>query len=324
MVAPIGQAVDILPNLQVGEEEMHTQVLDDEEIPGRILFRFETSLENAGPGEFRIETTGVPVKGADLFQVEQVIQQEGGGSRRVPTPGFSWNPSINMMEVKGWVDYRIRELLPGDAVGNVLKRGAKEQVNITSTRVFDGTIPGAPPGPFRLTAGGGVQGISVGYTDIYPTFLELQWIDITGLPSGEYWLEVAVDPANHALEADENNNETRIKVTFVLPDEDGDGLLDDKEGELGTDPALKDTDEDDFWDRIEVEFGSDPLVKTDTPSTGIPGDVYPDEAVNIIDVQAIINVILFGGMGMPTDVDGDVDTDIMDLNDVVNIILFGS
>jgi len=42
-------------------------------------------------------------------------------------------------------------------------------------------------------------------------------------------------------------------------DSDQDGLTDDEEAELGTDPYLKDTDADSYWDSWELDEGTDPL-----------------------------------------------------------------
>ena len=49
-------------------------------------------------------------------------------------------------------------------------------------------------------------------------------------------------------------------------DDDNDGLSDDQEGVLGTNPLLADTDGDDFDDGVEVAAGTDPLDDGDFPS----------------------------------------------------------
>ena len=57
-----------------------------------------------------------------------------------------------------------------------------------------------------------------------------------------------------------------IQVSFeLLPDSDGDGLADDVEASLGTNPGLADTDGDGFDDGVEVTLGSDPLVLANVP-----------------------------------------------------------
>lgn len=58
------------------------------------------------------------------------------------------------------------------------------------------------------------MGISVGYADKYQIGYPNQWIDVTGLTAGQYWLEVIADPDNHIRESDETNNTTRVKITL--------------------------------------------------------------------------------------------------------------
>jgi hypothetical protein len=58
------------------------------------------------------------------------------------------------------------------------------------------------------------QGIQAGWADIYSANLSGQWIDITGLPAGNYILEVTIDPLNIIDELDETNNTARVNVTI--------------------------------------------------------------------------------------------------------------
>ena len=60
-------------------------------------------------------------------------------------------------------------------------------------------------------------GISVGYADLYPAGIPKQRIDVTGLPSGQYWLEVVVDPNGLVMETDKNNNAEQILVNLTIP-----------------------------------------------------------------------------------------------------------
>ncbi len=51
-------------------------------------------------------------------------------------------------------------------------------------------------------------------------------------------------------------------------DSDGDGLMDDEEEELGTDPDLADSDGDGFDDGVELEENTDPVDAEDCPYAG--------------------------------------------------------
>ncbi|MGB7325158.1 MAG: lysyl oxidase family protein, partial [Rubripirellula sp.] len=62
---------------------------------------------------------------------------------------------------------------------------------------------------------GNVQGISTGYSDVYSASLDDQWIDITNVSDGQYWLQITTDPENDIQETDETNNTERVSVTLV-------------------------------------------------------------------------------------------------------------
>ncbi len=57
----------------------------------------------------------------------------------------------------------------------------------------------------------------------------------------------------------------------TLEDAEGDGLINIREQELGTDPLVTDSDKDTLWDSYEVSIGSNPLLK-DTDSDGLDDD----------------------------------------------------
>lgn len=58
------------------------------------------------------------------------------------------------------------------------------------------------------------QGIQAGWGDIYDKTLDCQFIDITGVPAGEYLLQIAVNPDNVLVEANYNNNMTLVPVSI--------------------------------------------------------------------------------------------------------------
>jgi len=82
-------------------------------------------------------------------------------------------------------------------------------------------------------------------------------VDVTGLLSGEYWLEAEIDVGGNIMESDTTNNLTRIKVQVNMPDADGDGLSDSFEQNIGLDPNRADSDGDGLNDEGEVGFDGD-------------------------------------------------------------------
>lgn len=84
-----------------------------------------------------------------------------------------------------------------------------------------------------------VQGISVGWTDVYGEHLDGMWIDVPpGTCNGDYWIVGQVDPNNNFLEFNEGNNWTAIPFTLTkqVPGNEGpvevlaDGALTQCEG----------------------------------------------------------------------------------------------
>jgi hypothetical protein len=69
------------------------------------------------------------------------------------------------------------------------------------------------------------QGIQRGWDDFYWANLACQFIDITGLPGGEYTLELEVDPDNRLHESNKNNN--IIRLPTVIPEPCGEPVAND-------------------------------------------------------------------------------------------------
>lgn len=58
------------------------------------------------------------------------------------------------------------------------------------------------------------QGITVGWQDVYRARLDCQWLDVTGIPPGDYLLFVAVDAGGKIKEEREDNNTGMAFVTI--------------------------------------------------------------------------------------------------------------
>jgi len=58
------------------------------------------------------------------------------------------------------------------------------------------------------------QGIQKGWGDVYDSSLDGQWIDITGVPDGNYTLEMEVNPQHILPESDYGNNITRVPIAL--------------------------------------------------------------------------------------------------------------
>jgi len=102
----------------------------------------------------------------------------------------------------GFAAYRLLNL-----DGELVAVGKKASFCIEDVRAWD------PKAPVRRTVFTcDYQGLHMGWADIYDSGLPGQWVDITGVPPGEYVLEVIVNSEGFIPEANYENNATRVRV----------------------------------------------------------------------------------------------------------------
>ena len=71
-----------------------------------------------------------------------------------------------------------------------------------------------PSAPSSLKYFGNNNGIQAGWADVYTQDLDCQFIDITGVPAGEYYLQITVNPDGLLAEADLQNNTAYVPITI--------------------------------------------------------------------------------------------------------------
>jgi len=189
--------------------------LDSSEQPGHVLLRLSTAIPNQGAGP--IELIGGESHDDGTQDVYQRIYYDDGSYEDVLAGVFVFHPEHNHIHFEGYAEYRLREVTKGGGVGDVVGTGNKVSFCLIDVLTYNRRLPGYPRFPQYLTCGDNKQGISVGWSDVYDKSLPDQWIDVTSVPDGVYWLEVEVDPDNRLIELDESNNVTRIKILLNKP-----------------------------------------------------------------------------------------------------------
>jgi hypothetical protein len=201
---------DLLPDIVVDEQRLYDNRISIES--GRKLLRLSNGTANVGKGKFHI--FGGLDNGDGTQQIIQRVFRDDGTSYDRLAGQFVYHPTHSHIHVEGWAAYRLREILPGDGVGDIVAAGEKTSFCILDLGIYDSSLPGfSPAGEYR-SCSSTVQGLSIGWIDVYSSGLDGQSIDITGLPDGDYWLESVVDPDDVFLEEDETNNTARIRVTI--------------------------------------------------------------------------------------------------------------
>ncbi len=206
-----GGATQLLPDIisvaSQADQYMYGWTLDQTQIPGRTLLRVTTATANVGSGKLELRgSTSNPAVYQRVFNLNGTYSDRLAGT-------FTFHPTHGHLHFDGWLQFHLRAVTAENGVGGIVATGDKTSFAIIDLDAHDLSLPGAPTS--SVYSGGLVQGISVGWRDIYSRTLDDQWIDVTNVPPGAYWLESVVDPDNRVLESDETNNTTRILITYA-------------------------------------------------------------------------------------------------------------
>ena len=214
--APPGLITALLPDILTRTNELYDHDIVTNITPGRTHLRFSNGTANIGQG--RLYLYGVlPDNGDGTQDVRQRIWQSDSSYYDRDAGAFEYHATHQHIHLQDWAVYRLRAVTGGGGVGAVLVEGDKTSFCILDLIVHDNTLPGAPPSGVFTSCTSTVQGLSIGWADVYHKDLPGQNLDITGIPPGQYWLESESDPLDHILEKDETNNIARILVTIGNP-----------------------------------------------------------------------------------------------------------
>ena len=165
-------------------------------------------------------------------------------------PLFEFDPCHGHYHFSGFAEYRLFNDCGQVAVS------AKRAFCLADYGRFD---TNASPLPKYTCAN---QGIQAGWYDVYSSNTPCQWIDITGLPPGDYTLQVEVNPQHLLTESDYSNNTTNIPVVIPLLDDNTNGMGDDWETLYGVSDPDADADNDGMSNLQEYHSGTDPTNST--------------------------------------------------------------
>ncbi len=227
-LASPSQAVPLLPDLvSYASEEleyMYGGEFDLSDTPGRVFYRFDVAIANFGEGPFQVlHETDLAAETQDIYQ--QVFDSAGGLTTTLMGTFDYQDPPFGRMALASLARYNLREVTADEGVGPVVATFDKTSHAVVDSTAIDLSLPGAPPTPAYRSGFANPLGVSIGYADLYGRTIPEQRIDVTGVPSGQYWLEVVIDPLEYVQETDDTNNTTRILVDLDIPttgDYDGD------------------------------------------------------------------------------------------------------
>lgn len=206
----------LLPDLVAMEDDFETNYIDLSEQPGRALYRFGTAVANTGDGA--LEIWGGEASGETQEVLQRVYEPNGEFHDRL-AGSFVYHAAHGHVHLEGFAEFHLRTVEDDGSVGPIAASGGKNSFCLLN---ISHPFPELTETSHRPHGRGGnecdtIQGISVGHADIYSAGLEGQWIDITELEDGDYYLEVVADPDGVLLETDETNNVYHAVVAVDNP-----------------------------------------------------------------------------------------------------------
>ena len=206
---------DLVPLADVGNNWVYGWYLDQSTDPNKVLLRLSTTVANLGDGP--LEMWGGNTIGSQQEVFQRIYDSNGGYSDSL-AGFFVYHATHGHIHFEGFAYYFLREVTAGGGVGDTVAGGEKVSFCLLNVTQVDANLTNSTLAHGRGgNSCGSIQGISVGYADVYGASLPDQWIDVTNVPSGTYWLEVVADPENRVEEVDDTNNIVRIQIQYTRP-----------------------------------------------------------------------------------------------------------
>lgn len=172
---------------------------------GDRWLRFDSIVVNVGAGRF--DAYGTPASGSGDRPVVQRVQLAGGGWSERTTPAGMFYAG------DGHDHWHVRDLQEWTIAfrngAEVLRRGVKTGFCFWDNYRYPGTATPLYSGTTSCqenAAGTIPMGMTAGWGDEYPSSIAYQFIDISGLPNGEYVVTLTADQRGDFVEANETNN----------------------------------------------------------------------------------------------------------------------
>ncbi len=183
-----------------------------------------TGTSTTGERE-RSSLTGTNPVDLKMTTVTQRIYDTGSGhqddSSRNPTMLYESADGHNHWHLRSAMRYGLYDLSKTALVAPASKIGFcladSESVVVPSQAPKAYPLPGDPFCQQNNTAAPSVtMGVSAGWRDRYPSFLTFQWVDVSNVQPGRYWLGAEADPDNVMIEANEANNGTAFAANETV------------------------------------------------------------------------------------------------------------
>lgn len=199
---------------------------------GKKLLRFDNEVGNNHTGVLELFPQKIPKSGdsddcnGDLDpsndrRVNQRIYQDKNGdgvfkrgvdknSTTVEVGCMAYHPEHDHFHINDFANYELKNLS-----GTVVAESTKVTFCIIDIHRTWPSLPGSPNGPhYNMCNRNSTQGLSIGWSDEYPSTLAGQYINVTSVTDGDYCLVSTANPNNNLIETNNTNNSSFIKITL--------------------------------------------------------------------------------------------------------------
>ncbi|MCK6555267.1 hypothetical protein L6Q96_11920 [Candidatus Binatia bacterium] len=190
-------------------------------VGGGRQMQFTTGVANIGDGPLVIEGRTISTGEGLVTQGYQILWRRDGSKCARATGRFEFHPTHEHWHFENFVGYELRRDNP--RTGPLVAAGVKASYCLLDLAVARGYHPSRNPRQVtNLTCDSqeGIQGISVGWKDVYERFLPGQAIDLdrggSPVPTGSYYLVNVVDPDEILWEKDRSNNLAAVSAGVSL------------------------------------------------------------------------------------------------------------
>ena len=223
--AATAQVTDRLPDL-VADAPANPQLQTFAQPDGNhLLLRFDGYIHNQGQGAF--EMRGSARVNSEFTNVVQRVYRSDGSfyddSSRDPHIIFEPEDGHNHWHLKNaaryslWNEAGTAEVAPAMKTGFCLTDSQRRETHGPSSAVYDLDAPNNFCGQNEPNKTSLSEGVSAGWRDIYPRTLAFQWVDVSDVSPGRYWLRSEVDPDDTARESNEVNAMGQATSLFTIP-----------------------------------------------------------------------------------------------------------
>jgi hypothetical protein len=224
VAAPAGAQTPQLPDL-VADPPLLPNLENYSDPSGtRLLLRFHGFVHNKGAGAVEVRGTGNG--GNAMGSVVQRVFRTDGTWADQAAPGATltyetgdghrhWHLG-QAARYSLWNQAKTAQVAPAQKVGFCFMDSERRETHGPSTRVYseDGQNFCEQDNPGVGTV---YMGISAGWRDIYQAHLAFQWVDVSDVSPGSYWLRADIDLLDLVDESDETNPPAYMAAASVIP-----------------------------------------------------------------------------------------------------------